>query len=377
MTSSSNGHLVEMEQWSGAERAVAVKAYYKNGDSATAAQRQFRRHYDIPPRGRVPSSHAILTWVRNFEETGSALKKKPPGRVVSVRTPENVDAVRVAVERSPRRSVRKIASSLQLNRRSVQRILHSLHFHPYKLQIVQALKPNDGELRLAFCQQLLTKINDDANFLENLWMSDEAHFHLNGHVNKQNMRYWAQQNPAELHQRPLHSPKVTVWCAVSGRGVIGPYFFEDENGSTVTVTSQRYVHMLETFFAPRLHAFPDIEIQQTWFQQDGATSHTANLSMAALRRLFGERIISRNANVTWPPRSPDLSVCDFFLWGHLKSVVYQTRPRNLIDLKTQIEEHIANIPEYTLRRTMLSLQNRLNECVRRNGQHLTDVIFKK
>ena len=56
------------------------------------------------------------------------------------------------------------------------------------------------------------------------------------------MRYWAQQNPAELHQRPFHSPKVNVWCAVSCRGVIGPYFFEDENGSTVTVTSQRYVH---------------------------------------------------------------------------------------------------------------------------------------
>ncbi|KAG8286039.1 hypothetical protein J6590_068965, partial [Homalodisca vitripennis] len=51
MMPSSNGHLVEMEQWSGAERAVAVRAYYKNGDSVTAAQRVFRHHYDIPPRG--------------------------------------------------------------------------------------------------------------------------------------------------------------------------------------------------------------------------------------------------------------------------------------------------------------------------------------
>ncbi|KAG8294238.1 hypothetical protein J6590_107508 [Homalodisca vitripennis] len=74
-----------MDQWSGADRAVAVRAYYKNGDSVTAAQ-----------RGRVPSSHAISSWVRNFEETGSALKKKPPGRIVTVRTPEN-DAVRVTV----------------------------------------------------------------------------------------------------------------------------------------------------------------------------------------------------------------------------------------------------------------------------------------
>jgi hypothetical protein len=74
--SSSNGYLVAMEQWTGSERTVSVSAYYRDGDSVIAAQRVFRRHYEIPPRGRVPSAHAIRTWVRNFEETGSALKKK-------------------------------------------------------------------------------------------------------------------------------------------------------------------------------------------------------------------------------------------------------------------------------------------------------------
>lgn len=159
--------------------------------------------------------------------------------------------------------------------------------------------------------------------------------------------------------------------------MIGPYFFEDERGNAVTLTSERYVNMLETFLAPRLHTFPNLDIQHTWFQQDGATSHTARQSMAAVKRLFGDRIISRNANIAWPPRSPDLSVCDFFLWGHLKSIVYQTKPRTLAQLKTQIEEEIANIPGDTLRRAMQNLQNRLTECVRQNGQHLTDVIFKK
>jgi transposase len=120
---------------------------------------KFEVDYEIPPRGQVPSAHAICTWVRNFEETGSALKKKPSGRVLSVRIPENIDAV----VRSPRRSARKIASSLGLGRRSVQRILHNLQFHPCKLQIVQELKPNDSVLRLQFCENLLAKIKEDAN----------------------------------------------------------------------------------------------------------------------------------------------------------------------------------------------------------------------
>ena len=50
-----------------------------------------------------------------------------------------------------------------------------------------------------------------------LIVSDEAHFHLNGTVNKQNFRYWASENPRELHQRPLHSPKVIVWCGMGNR----------------------------------------------------------------------------------------------------------------------------------------------------------------
>jgi hypothetical protein len=66
---------------------------------------KFEVDYEIPPRSQVPSAHAIRTWVRNFEETGSALKKKPSGCVLSVRIPENIHAVQAAVVRSPCRSV--------------------------------------------------------------------------------------------------------------------------------------------------------------------------------------------------------------------------------------------------------------------------------
>jgi hypothetical protein len=55
--------------------------------------------------------------------------------------------------------------------------------------------------------------------------SDEAHFHLSGCVNKQNFRYWTENNPRQFHERPLHSQRVSVWCAVADFGVIGPYVF--------------------------------------------------------------------------------------------------------------------------------------------------------
>ena len=72
-----------MEPWTGAQRAFAVKAFYKNSDSFVIAQREFRREFGIHCSRAVPSTHAIKTWVRNLEATGSTLKKKG-GSVKSV-----------------------------------------------------------------------------------------------------------------------------------------------------------------------------------------------------------------------------------------------------------------------------------------------------
>ncbi|GFW37677.1 DUF4817 domain-containing protein [Trichonephila clavipes] len=61
-----------------------------------------------------------------------------------------------------------------------------------------------------------------------LILSYEAHLHLSDTVNKQIFRYWTAENPQLFHQRPLHSPCVTVWCVVAVFGVRSPYFFEED-----------------------------------------------------------------------------------------------------------------------------------------------------
>jgi hypothetical protein len=65
-----------MEQWNGAQRAFAVKAFYKYGDSFVIAQREFQREFGVHRNRAVPSAHAIKTWVRNFKATSSTLNKK-------------------------------------------------------------------------------------------------------------------------------------------------------------------------------------------------------------------------------------------------------------------------------------------------------------
>jgi hypothetical protein len=103
-------------------------------------------------------------------------------------------------------------------------------------------------------------------------------------------------NSIELHEKPLHSSKVTLWCAITSFGIIGPCFFEDEREKAINVTGLRSFHMLENFLGPEFARHPITE--EKFFQQDGATSHTAGDSMAAVRNLFPKHVISRYGDIT-------------------------------------------------------------------------------
>lgn len=154
--------------------------------SFIATQRLFRCHYNIHHNDPIPSAHAIKIWIQNFEVADSALKKKSSGKQRSVHTPENINAIRVAMIRSPKRSAHRHAISLGLSNISIRRILHKdLHMHPYKIQVVLTLKDADKVNRITFCQQLFD-LNVNEDIVHNMLISDEAHFHLSGLVNKQN-----------------------------------------------------------------------------------------------------------------------------------------------------------------------------------------------
>ncbi|GFX18545.1 uncharacterized protein TNCV_3371181 [Trichonephila clavipes] len=82
---------------------------------------------------------------------------------------------------------------------------------------------------------------------------------------------------------------------------------------------------------------------ELWFQQDGATCHTACATIDLLKDTFGDRLISRFGPVSWPPRSCDLTPVDYFLWGYVKSLVYADKPQTLDHLENNIRRVIADI----------------------------------
>jgi hypothetical protein len=189
--------------------------------------------------------------------------------------------------------------------------------------------------------------------------SDEAWFTLEESVNKQNDRSWLSSRPQEEIERHLHSEKVMVWCAISVNRVFGPFFFD------TTVNAANYLEMLKNFFWPKL--LRTQEYKKYFFQQDGAPAHAATVVQNWLKSKFDDRFIEKSQ---WPPRSPDLNVCDFFLWGYLKARVYSPIPKTIEELKENIRREIQNIEKTTLKSVFENFKKRLDLVIQEKGGHI-------
>ncbi|GFT07760.1 DUF4817 domain-containing protein [Trichonephila clavipes] len=172
-----------------------------------------------------------------------------------------------------------------------------------------AIHQNDHQSRRRFVEWTQNEIAVVPDFHKRILFSDEAHFWLNGYVNKQNCRIWSEANPQVYVETPLHPEKLTVWCALWAGGIIGPYFFKNDEGYNVTVNGDWYRAMITNFFIPELN---NHDVQELWFQQDGATCHTARATIVLLKDTFGDHLISPFGPVNWPPRSCDLTPLDYF-----------------------------------------------------------------
>ncbi|GFT26468.1 transposable element Tcb1 transposase [Trichonephila clavipes] len=131
------------------------------------------------------------------------------------------------------------------------------------------------------------------DFHKRILFSDKTHFWLNGYVNKQNCRIWSEANPQVYVETPLHPEKLTFGTLY---GLVESFFKNDE-GHNVTVNGDRYRAMINNFFIPELN---NHDVQELWFQQDGATCHTARATIDLLKDTFGDRLISRFGPVNWP-----------------------------------------------------------------------------
>ena len=169
------------------------------------------------------------------------------------------------------------------------------------------------------------------------------------------------ERPTDWIERPLQDQKVLVRCRISANKIYGPYFFE------TTVNQYTYLDMLQNFFWPKHLRTADYK--RYYFQQDGATAHTANMVQEWLTSKFSEYFVNKKQ---WPPRSPDLNLCDFYLWGYLKSRVFMPLPKSIQELKANIEKEIKNISQEELKKFFKNFRERCLLVISAGGGHFVN-----
>jgi hypothetical protein len=137
------------------------------------------------------------------------------------------------------------------------------------------------------------------------------------------------------------------------------------------VNGANYLALLKDFFLPKWNAMPFHE--ESFFQQDGAPPHYANVVKDYLNEKLGPRWIGRGVTeenaISWPARNPDLTPCDFFLWGIIKDKVYTKQATNLMQLQQNICEAFDELKEREdyMVHVMLSLPERYQKCIELGG----------
>jgi hypothetical protein len=115
---------------------------------------------------------------------------------------------------------------------TVWRVVHNrIHLYAYKVQTVDALKPDDKPCRFHFTKDILSNIEAGENYLRRWIFSDVATYDLSGRVSRYNCRIWGSETPTSFEK-----PKQLLQMQLSGvlchvRKFLGPFSLRKNSDS--------------------------------------------------------------------------------------------------------------------------------------------------
>ncbi|CAI9731261.1 Hypothetical predicted protein [Octopus vulgaris] len=160
------------------ERIFIVENVFRDGGKYTKeVQESFQEKFGAE---RLPHRNCVSALLHKFKKTGSVQDKPKSGRPKVV-TDTVLQNVTNKLQRSPRKSLRRLSQETRISLTSTHRAVHQLKFFPYKVHVVHELKPQDSEKRVLFCRWFENFILEKGeNILNHTFFSDEAWFHLSG-----------------------------------------------------------------------------------------------------------------------------------------------------------------------------------------------------
>ena len=348
--------IVSMPERRSLEERIEMVCLYARLQNYNAVRREWMQRFSTTP----PKQETIQAVFNRFRETGSVEDRHRSGRPSTATSESKEEEAMSLVQANPKTSVRQGAVTLDISIRSYRRLMHQLNLRPFRAQHVPALNDTDFDCRVEFCEIMLERFAEDDQLIDKIVWSDESQFRLDGTVNRHNDIVWASNNPHRQVEVPHSQQSVMVWCGLSSQGLIGPHFFDG------SVNSESYLNVLETV------VWPAVRRRGLTFQQDGAPAHYSLRVRQWLEKKFPGRWIGRRGPINWPPRSPDLTPCDYFLWGWMKERVYRDRATSTAQLRELIRTACSELSADMCQDVCRSASQRFQQCCDREGAQLVE-----
>lgn len=367
--------LLKMTTFTNEEYADILICYgYCNCVSLRAREEYIARY----PGRRIPDISVFDGVYRRLRETGSVSRRRTDlgrPRINDDNDEEQDNEIVRRFRQDPTTSTNVVARELGLSQWKVWFTVHTAGLYPYHYTPVHVIEEGDPARRLDFCRFMLNADLEDPSFLRSILWTDESKFDQDGITNYHNAHYWAPKSQKNPNKKMIKGSQrrfsLNVWMGIISNHLVGPYFLpQNLNGET-------YEHFLRVDLPDLLDDLPLNLIRDMWFQHDGCPAHYRRSVREWLDSNYTNKWIGRGGPVPWPARSPDLTPMDFYVWGHMKSLVYQEpNPiQNINVLRQKIIDAANEIRRGLTTGVVKSgLRHRMRVCVRNRGGHVEHVL---
>lgn len=324
---------------------------YKLGRKASETTRNINQAWG----NDTAKERTVQRWFKQFDSGDFNLDdKQRTGRPSAC----DDDDLKASVEANPRKTVRNIATELNVSTATISRHLDAIgkvkkmdKWVPHELSEFQQAR------RMAVCYSLIIRNKKDP-FLNRIVTCDEKWILYD---NRKRSAQWLDkdESPKHMPKPNLHQKKIllSVWWSISG--VIHYHFLKPGE----TITAERYCRELDVVHKKLCETQPSlINRKGPILLHDNARPHSAQLTVQKLNRL-GYEILPH------PPYSPDISPTDYHFFKHLDSFLKNKSFSNQAVVESAINEFIASRTMDFFKTGINDLVTRWQKCVDCNGAY--------
>lgn len=353
--------MSEREVPSSVAQRIIVKFLTTEGVKPSAILRRLQAQFG----DKTLKKTQVYSWHKQFLEGREAVENEVHQRRPRTSVTEaNIRTVRRLLEDDRRLSVAAIASEVGISFGSAHTIItNDLGFRKVCARWVpRLLTENQKRNRMEVCQRHLNRYEAEGEgFLHRIVTCDETWVHHYTPESKQASMEWRRKNesaPVKAKTR-LSAGKVLATVFFDFKGVLLIDFLHERR----TVNAAYYCQLLDnarTAYRRKRRGFP---IRDVILLQDNARPHTAALSMTKIETLSW-------TTLEHPPYSPDLSPCDYHLFGPMKEALGGQRFDDDVAVEDFVRNWLMAQPRSFYENGIKKLSSRWEKCVMKSGDYV-------